>query len=165
MFFTFYKFTRFYLPISAALGLCWSRVFSSCGERGLLFRYVQASYCSGFSGCGARAVESSQTRDQTHVPCMDRQVLSHWTAREVLPCARHAWRAQGQQKLKASESLSRVQLSATPWTVAPRLLCPWDSPGRNTGVDCHLLLQRVFPSQGSNPGLLHCRRILYGLRH
>ena len=28
---------------------------------------------------------------------------------------------------------------ATPWTVACRLLCPWDSPGKNTGVDCHLL--------------------------
>ena len=31
-----------------------------------------------------------------------------------------------------------------------RLLCPWDSPGKNTGVGCHFLLQEVFPSQGSN---------------
>ena len=36
-----------------------------------------------------------------------------------------------------------------------------DSPGKNTGVDCHALLQRIFPTQGSNPGLPHCRRILY----
>ena len=35
----------------------------------------------------------------------------------------------------------------------PRLLCPWDSPGKNTGVSCHFLLQRIFPTQGSNPGL------------
>ena len=35
-----------------------------------------------------------------------------------------------------------------------RLLCPWDSPGKNAGVDCHALLQGVFPSQGSNPHLL-----------
>ena len=35
-----------------------------------------------------------------------------------------------------------------------------DSPGKNTGVDCHALLQGVFPTQGSNPGLLHCRPIL-----
>ena len=35
-----------------------------------------------------------------------------------------------------------------------RLLCPWDSPGRNTGVGCHTLLQGIFPTQGSNPHLL-----------
>ena len=42
-----------------------------------------------------------------------------------------------------------------------RLLCPWDSPGKNTGVGCHVLLQAIFPIQGSNSGLLHCRWILY----
>ena len=36
-----------------------------------------------------------------------------------------------------------------------------DSQGRNTGVGCHSLLQGIFPTQGSNPGLLHCRWILY----
>ena len=40
-----------------------------------------------------------------------------------------------------------------------------DSPGKNTGVGCHALLQGIFPSQGSNPGLLHCRQILYHLSH
>ena len=41
-----------------------------------------------------------------------------------------------------------------------------DSPGKNTGVGCHALLQGIFPTQGSNPGLLHCRRqILYHLSH
>ena len=44
-----------------------------------------------------------------------------------------------------------------------RLLCPWDSPGKNTGVSYHSLLQEIFPRQGSNPGLLHCRQILYCL--
>ena len=42
-----------------------------------------------------------------------------------------------------------------------RLLCPWDSPGKNTGVGCHALLQGIFPTQGLNLHLLHCRRILY----
>ena len=46
-----------------------------------------------------------------------------------------------------------------------RLLCPWNSPGKNTGVDCHFLLQRIFSSQGSSPCLLHCRQILYCLSH
>ena len=47
----------------------------------------------------------------------------------------------------------------------PRLLCPWNSPGKNTGVGCHSQLQGIFPTQGPNPGLLHCRWILYYLRH
>ena len=46
-----------------------------------------------------------------------------------------------------------------------RLLCPWDFPGKNTGVSCHSLLQEIFPTQGLNPGLLHCRQILYCLSH
>ena len=37
--------------------------------------------------------------------------------------------------------------------------------GKNTGVDCHSLLQGIFPTQGSNLGLLHCRQILYHLSH
>ena len=45
------------------------------------------------------------------------------------------------------------------------LLCPWDFPGTNTGVGCHFLLQRIFPTQESNPGLLHCRQILYQLSY
>ena len=46
-----------------------------------------------------------------------------------------------------------------------RLLCPWDFPGDSTGVDCHLLLQGIFPNQGLNPGLPHCRQTLYHLSH
>ena len=37
--------------------------------------------------------------------------------------------------------------------------------GKNTGVGCHFLLQGVFLTQGLNPGLLHCRQILYYLSH
>ena len=40
-----------------------------------------------------------------------------------------------------------------------------DSLGKNTGVDCHALLQGIFPLQESNPGLLHCKQILYYLSH
>ena len=46
-----------------------------------------------------------------------------------------------------------------------RLLCPWDFPGNSTGVDCHFLLQGIFPNQGLNPGLPHCRQTLYRLSH
>ena len=57
-----------------------------------------------------------------------------------------------------------VSDSWQPHGVQPsRLLCPWDSPGKNTGVGCHFLLQGIFSTQGSNLGLLHCRWILYHL--
>ena len=46
-----------------------------------------------------------------------------------------------------------------------RLLCPWDFPGKDTGVGCHFLLQGIFPTHGLNPGLLHCRQILYRLSY
>ena len=49
---------------------------------------------------------------------------------------------------------SCVQLFVTPWTVAPRLLCPWVSPGKSTGVGCRSLLQGIFLTQGMNLSLL-----------
>ena len=53
-----------------------------------------------------------------------------------------------------------------PYGLQPtRLLCPWDSPGKNTGVGCHFLLQRIFLTQESNPGLLHCRQLIYQLSY
>ena len=55
--------------------------------------------------------------------------------------------------------LSRVSL----WPL--RLYSPWNSPGQNTGVGSLSLFQGIFPTQGSNPGLPHCRQILYQLSH
>ena len=48
-----------------------------------------------------------------------------------------------------------------PWTTPARLLCPWDFPGKNTGVGCHFWLQGIFPIQGRNMSLLLGRQILY----
>ena len=42
-------------------------------------------------------------------------------------------------------------------------LSPWNFPGKSTGVGCHFLLQGIFPTQGLDPGLLHCRQIIYNL--
>jgi len=64
--------------------------------------------------------------------------------------------------------LSRVRPFATPWTrpqEPTRFLCPWDFPGKNTGVGCHFLLQEIFPTQGLNLGLPHCRQTLYRLSY
>ena len=69
--------------------------------------------------------------------------------------------------LCVSVSCSLVSDSKRPHGLQPaRLLCLRDSPGKNTAVGCHsLLLQGIFPIQGSNPGLLHCRQILYHVSH
>ena len=61
-------------------------------------------------------------------------------------------------------SFGCLWLFAAPWTVAHQAPLPWDSPGKNTGVSCHALLQGIFPTQGRNPGLLwllHGLQILY----
>ena len=58
---------------------------------------------------------------------------------------------------------SRSVVSDSMW---PRgLYSPWNSPGQNCGVGTLSLLQVIFPTQGSNPGLPHCRQILYQLSH
>ena len=59
-----------------------------------------------------------------------------------------------------SESRSVMSDSLQPYG----LYSPWNSPGQNTGVSCSLL-HRIFPTQGSNPGLPHCRQILYHLSY
>ena len=60
-----------------------------------------------------------------------------------------------------SESCSVISNSLGP----QGLYSPWNSPGKNAGVGSLSLLQGIFPTQGSNPGLPHCRWILYQLSH
>ena len=67
--------------------------------------------------------------------------------------------------LQYAQSLSRVQLFATPWTVSPPgSFVHGDSPGKNTGLGCHALLQGIFPprDQTQSP---QCKWILYQLSH
>ena len=70
----------------------------------------------------------------------------------ALQCPVHFW-------ISESESRSVVSNSLRP----QGLYSPWNSPGQNTGVGSHSLLQRIIPTQGSNPGLPHCKWILYQL--
>ena len=58
---------------------------------------------------------------------------------------------------------SAVSNFTTPRTVAHRLLCPWDFPGKDTRVGCHSLFQGIFQTQGLSLRFLHCRQILYHL--
>ena len=78
-----------------------------------------------------------------------------------------AWRQKTEQQQKShereyeSEHRSIVSDSLRP----PGLRSPWNSPGQKTGVGSRSLFQGIFPTQGLNPGLPHCRRILYQLSH
>ena len=59
-------------------------------------------------------------------------------------------------------SHSVMSTSLWPYELWPtRLLCPWYSSGKNSGVGCHFLLQGIFPIQGSNPRLLHWQADLF----
>ena len=65
----------------------------------------------------------------------------------------------------SSRSVSHSVISSSLWFHGQYLLYLWNSPGKNTGVGGHSLLQGIFLTQGSNPGLLHWRQILYHLSH
>ena len=74
----------------------------------------------------------------------------------------------GQERKKKSVSVSHSAVSNSLqshrlWHA--RLLCPWDSSGKNTRVGYHFLLQRIFPTRESNLVLLYYRQILYHLNH
>ena len=89
------------------------------------------------------------------------------SSRKWCTCIVHVFRSQ--QWLKSeNESFSHLIVSDS---LQPhglqlaRLLCPWNSSGKNTRVGSHSLLQGIFLIQWSNSGLLHCRQILYHLSH
>ena len=64
--------------------------------------------------------------------------------------------------LSESENVSYSVVSSSLWPHgASRLLCLWDSPGKNNGVGCHSHFQGIFPTQGLNSGLPHCRQMLH----
>ena len=68
------------------------------------------------------------------------------------------------KNLPCVASSLKILLFVTPWTVVCQAP-PWDSPGKNTGGGSHSLLQGIFLTPESNPGLLHCGQILYLLSH
>ena len=90
---------------------------------------------------------SSQPRDRTQISYAVGGFFTSWATREA-------------------PTTVKVKVAQLCLTLQPRgLYSPWNSPGQNTGVCSHSLLQRIFPTPGSNPGLRHCRQILYQLTH
>ena len=113
-------------------------------------------YCTG---------QSQGKRRKTHHPC-------EWSVSYIRRGAygmRQYWKDYHHQDQNAIVCLTSVDFwcvlsrsvtsdSVTSWTVAHQALCPWDFPGKNTGVGCHFLLQRVFLTQRLNLHLLHFLR-------
>ena len=76
----------------------------------------------------------------------------------------HSNKHKNWKKIKRSgETESHSVVSDTLWCHG--LYSPWTSPGKNAGMGSLSLIQGIFPTKGSNPGIPHCRRILYQLSH
>ena len=112
-----------------------------------------------------------QPRDQnsaSFISCIGRPVLYHYrhlgspaaiAVSDISSCCELTSPTSPPQVLLSKhvhvcEVASVVSDSATPWTIAARLLCPWHSPGKSTGVSCRALFQGIFPTQGWNLHLL-----------
>ena len=123
---------------------------------------------------------SSWPRHRTCVSCIGRQILYRWATGEALMCITVGKLSKKQDSHSLSlhcepndlstchiESFQKSLLCClvtksylplcSPVDCSPRLLCPWDFPGKNTGVSCHFLLQGIFPTQGLKPHLLFGR--------
>ena len=94
---------------------------------------------------------SSWPRDQTGVSCTSGGFVTIWATREALSTV-------GKSESERCSVMSNSLPPHGPYS-------PWSSLGQNTGVGSLSFLQRIFPTQGLNPGLPHCRRILYQLSH
>ena len=136
-----------------ALGGLWC--FPSSGELFLQRQKAQSQKTAQLGTIRIKRSSASQkekSKVRRSSSCFYSNVYTHThTQRERLVC----WNLSRRQ----CKLLSRVQLFATPWT------SPWNSLGQNTGVCSLSLLQGIFPTQGSNPGLPHCRWMLYQLSH
>ena len=107
---------------------------------------------------------------------LSRSVMSNWEKAVAPHSSTLAWRIPWTEEPGGLPSMGSHRVSRDLAAAWPTLCDPMDcilpgssvhgdSPGKNTGGGCHALLQGIFPIQGSNPGLPHCRWILYCLIH
>ena len=145
--------------------------YSSCLGRGggLAPAVLAARLCAGRAGCSL------------HSPLSSASSLSHlhwspgWVCRAGLTHPKSACLSVNYPVKHSLTKITSIRFSYACYakslqscpTLQPhglqpaRLLCPWDSPDKNTGAGCHALLQGIFPTQGSNAGLLHWRQTLH----
>ena len=133
-------------------------------ERWLMMKSV--SCC----GSGPRKSENHQHRIGERKGEGEREEVGIWQRApsglswcNIMTALPRWWDGGGELRGRFKREAHACVLSATPRTVACQAPCPWNSSSKNTGVHWHSLLQRIFPTQGSNTGLPHCRWILYHL--
>ena len=82
--------------------------------------------------------------------------------RRQIRLKKKTWKKSIKPRAGLLKGCSVASNSVVPCTnFSASLPCPWDFPGKSTGVGCHSLLQRILPTQGSNPGLSHGGELLY----
>ena len=139
---------------------CW-RAFHHLWK--VLFQIISCSVlCTVPKGFFWAMGETSASLVAIHEPGCVSWLTYLWAPSIVLTPNQYSQRTAS---LSSCCMLSCVWLFATPWTVACQAFLSMDYARQNTGLGCHSLLQGIFPNQGSNPSLLHCRQILYCLTH
>ena len=123
--------------------LDWSLPGSSVYEifQARILEWVAISYSRG----------CPHPRDQTRVSCIAGRFFTHWANREA-----------PRTSCLLVPPLCLTLCNSMDWS-PNRLLCPWNSPGKSPGLGSHSLPHRIFPTQGLNPGILHCRWTLHCL--
>ena len=116
------------------------------------------------------AIIKKSTNNKGWRECGEKWTLLHcwWKWKVIQPLWRMVWKFLLKARNKTTMCLIAQLCLALcdPMDCSPPGSCVHeDSPGKNTGVGCHTLLQGILLTQGSNPGLLHCRQILYCLGH
>ena len=114
---------------------------------------------------------SSPSGDRTRVSHIVGKRFTVWATREILSIVDIQYYlsyryiiSKGYTPFMKWSEVKVTQLCLT-FCNCHELYSPWNSPGQNTGVSRPSLFQGIFPTQGSNPGLPHCRWILNQLRH
>ena len=152
------------------------RLSLAAASRGYSLWWLLLLWSTGSRAHGLQSLQFTGSRARAQLLCMDLVALQHvgssrikdWTG---VPCI-GKWTSGASQKslifptifccLVAKSCLTHVwQFHGLQCT---RLLCPWDLSGKNSGVGCHFLPQ-IFPTQGSNPGLLHWQVDSLSLSH
>ena len=130
-----------FLVLSAQWGVSWDPVLRGRIKR--IYAFSETHSSLPLLGSGSLASTASGAGGRS-------SVCRNWPAQKKHIC------------ILIFRYLSKYSDTSNWYSDTPRLLSPWDSPGKNTGVSCHSLFHGIFPIQGLNCGLPHCRQSCQG---
>ena len=150
--------------IIVAMNMNLSKLQETVRDRGAWVAAVHGSQRVRYNRATEQDIRKIRNRTRYKVDRLTTSMTQRSSYHDVLPGSVQST-LHGLSDLKLIEWVSESR-SVVSDTLRPcRLYSPWNSPGQNTGVASLFLLQGIFPTQGSNPGLPHCRRILYQLSY